>query len=143
MRAALSAWLRRPAAPPPPIEQSLAAAVLLVELARADFQQDDIEQDLIRRILSEAFALTPEQAAQLLQQATEHVQTAVSLHDFIATLNRQLDVGEKERLIGWLWQLAHADGQVDAREEALIRQLADWLHVRQAFVRQRLQVAGI
>lgn len=144
MRSALAAWLRRPQGRQrPPVEHRLAAAVLLVETARADFQREEGELDLIRETLAEAFGLGAEEAAQLVAEAIAQAQSAVSLHDFIAALNRDLDAAAKERLIGWLWQVAHADGHVDPKEEALIRQLADWLHVpHRAFVRQRLQVAG-
>lgn len=143
MRSALSAWLRGAHRPSqPPIQQRLATAVLLVELARADLQRDPGELDLIRRTLADAFSLSQVEAEALVDEAIAHAYDAVSLHDYIAVLNREMPVDERERLIGWLWEVAHADGSVDRHEEALIRQLADWLHVRQAFVRQRLRVEG-
>lgn len=143
MRSALSAWLRTSRVRQPPPSQPLAAAVLLVEIAKADFQREAAELDLIRAMLVETFALTPEAAAQLVDEAIAQSQRSVSLHEYVGTLNQKMDAAEKERLLGWLWQVAHADGRVDPYEEALIRQMADWLYVpHSAFVRQRLQVAG-
>jgi uncharacterized tellurite resistance protein B-like protein len=143
MRSALSAWLRTSRVRQPPPSQPLAAAVLLVEIAKADFQREAVELDLIRAMLVETFALTPETAAQLVDEAIAQSQRSVSLHEYVGTLNQKMDAAEKERLLGWLWQVAHADGRVDPYEEALIRQMADWLYVpHSAFVRQRLQVAG-
>lgn len=143
MLSALGSWLRgAQRASSPPIQQRLATAVLLVELARADLQRDPGELELIRRTLAEAFSLSAAEAEALMAEAVAHARDAVSLHDYIAVLNQQMPVDERERLIGWLWEVAHADGRVDRHEEALIRQLADWLHVRQAFVRQRLRVEG-
>ncbi len=143
MRSALAAWLNRSRErSAPTIHHRLAAAVLLVETARADFRRDEEELDLVRATLADAFDLNHDEALQLVQDAMARAHDAVSLHDFVATLNRDLEAPEKERLIGWLWQVAYADGRIDPQEEALIRQMADWLYVpHQVFVRQRLQVS--
>jgi uncharacterized tellurite resistance protein B-like protein len=132
-------------APPPKatVDRHLAMAVLLLETARADFERSPAELQLIRDQLGKAFALDDAQAEALLARALESAGSAVSLHQFIATLNAELDADGKRELLVWLWQVALADGRIEPREEGLIRQLADLLFVPHSdFVRTRMTAGG-
>jgi uncharacterized tellurite resistance protein B-like protein len=132
-------------APPPKttVDRHLAMAVLLLETARADFERSPAELRLIRDQLGKAFALDDAQAEALLARALESAGSAVSLHQFIATLNAELDADGKRELLVWLWQVALADGRIEPREEGLIRQLADLLFVPHSdFVRTRMTAGG-
>jgi len=132
--------------PPPPkpaVDRHLAMAVLLLETARADFERDPAELALIREQLAKAFSLDAAQTEALLARAQQSAGAAVSLHDFVSTLNAELDADGKRQLLGWLWQVALADGRIEPREEGFIRQLADLLFVPHAdFVRTRLAAGG-
>ncbi|WP_051277891.1 TerB family tellurite resistance protein [Solimonas flava] len=131
--------------PPPKTvpDRSLAMAVLLLETARADFERSPEELALIRTQLADSLGLDAAQTDALIQRALDSAGTAVSLHDFVSTLNAELDVDGKRQLLGWLWRVALADGRVEPREEALIRQLADLLFVPHAdFVRARIAAGG-
>lgn len=117
----------------------LAMAVLLVEASGADFHGSEEELSAIRDSLVEALGLPTDEIEALLQLARAEAGRSISLHGFLKTLNAELDATGKRELLGWLWQVAHADGRVDPREEALIRQVADWLYVPHAvFVQERL-----
>ena len=133
-------------APPPKtaaVDRELAMAVLLLETARADFERSDEELRLIREQISQRFGLDAEQTEALLTRAQERAGTAVSLHDFVAALNAELDADGKRELLRWLWQVALADGRIEPNEEAMIRQLADLLFVPHAdFVRARIAAGG-
>ncbi|MGH6909220.1 MAG: TerB family tellurite resistance protein [Solimonas sp.] len=132
-------------APPPKaaVDRHLAMAVLLLETARADFERSPEELQLIREQLACAFGLGAAQTEDLIARAADSAGHAVSLHEFIATLNVELDVDGKRELLSWLWQVALADGRIEPREEGLIRQLADLLFVPHAdFVRTKIAAGG-
>lgn len=130
-------------APPRRGDQRLAMAVLLLELAGADFERSADELAAIRDALAEGLGLPQAEAAQLVERGLHSAQRAVSLHEFVATLNAELDTDGKRELLAWLWQVAHSDGSVAPREEALIRQLAELLFLPHAdFVRSRLDAGS-
>jgi uncharacterized tellurite resistance protein B-like protein len=129
-------------APEPPSE-ALSTALLLVELARADFNVAEEEQSRIIELLAARFGLGPEQAAALFDEARRRASEAVSLHEYIQRLNSTLGPADKGQLIEMLWQVAFADGRVDQYEEHLLRKLAELLYVSQEdYIRAKLKAAG-
>src|SRR3546814_4803691 len=112
---------------------------LLLETARADFERGPDELELIREQLAHGLKLDAAQTEALIARATDSAGTAVSLHEFVAVLNHELDADGKRELLAWLWQVAFADGHIEPREEAVIRQLADLLFVPHAdFIKARI-----
>lgn len=107
----------------------LATAVLLHEMARADFDRQPVEIERLRSELAAHFALSAPAVDALLGNAEVHAAQAVSLHTYIAALNARLTPADKRPLMLMLWRVACADGRVDANEEHLLRRLADLLHV--------------
>lgn len=130
---------RAPAASPED-EQRLAAAVLLLEVARADFEQQPAEQAALRKGLSREFGVEEAALDALLEQAELRSKHSVSLFDFVQTLNRTMSPDQKRGLLKLLWEVAHADGRVDPKEESLLRQLAELLYLSHAdFIRSKLE----
>src|SRR5882672_934494 len=95
-----------------PSEQ-LAVALLLLELARSDFDFPEVERVKIRDLLAQRYQLDAAQADVLLQQAQATTQEAVSLYDYVKALNDRLDPAGKLALMEMLWQVAYADGRLD------------------------------
>lgn len=123
-------------------ERELAAAVLLLEIARADYAHHEAERATLRAGLAREFRVSEAALDALLSQAELRAKQSVSLYDFVKTLNDTMTPDEKRGLLRLLWDVAHADGQVDAHEEHLIRQLADLLHLAHAdFIRGKLDAA--
>lgn len=121
-----------------PVDRQLAVAVLLLEAARADFARDAVELAVIREQLKRSTGLGDAELQALLQRAHDSAAAAVSLHDYVSALNRDLDAAGKRELLLGLWQVALADGRIEPREESLIRQLAELLLMPHAeFVRAR------
>lgn len=118
--------------------ESLSTALLLLELARADFDFGSVERDRVRALLAERYRLDDAAVDALLAQANARAQASVSLHEYVGTLNATLDGAAKRGLIEMLWQVAYADGRVDKHEEHLIRRLVDLLFIPMAdYVRAR------
>ena len=107
----------------------LAAAVLLLEVSRADFDISDQEKQAIAEILIKQFELRKEEATALLQYViTEHEQYT-SAHPFIRMLNEELDQTSKLGVLEGLWKVAYVDRVLDKYEEYHIRKIADWLYL--------------
>ncbi|MGE0387234.1 MAG: TerB family tellurite resistance protein [Gammaproteobacteria bacterium] len=117
----------------------LAAAALLIEIARADHRCDEAERQAIVAAVGHLHALTAEDAQALVATATEAVDDAISLDGFTGVVNRQLSRAQKIRLLEALWRVAYADGRVDHYEEYYIRKIADLLHLGHSdFIRAKL-----
>ncbi|SEQ19465.1 Uncharacterized conserved protein, tellurite resistance protein B (TerB) family [Solimonas aquatica] len=128
-------------APPPRagLDRHLAMAVLLLEIAAADFSRSEEELGLIRKQLLTGLQLDASSAEALLSRALDRSDAAISMHEFVALLNEELDAAGKRELLSWLWQVALADGRLAPHEEGRIRQLADLLFIPHAdFVQTRL-----
>lgn len=136
----LKSLLAAPPAVQPPSE-ALSTALLLLELASADFSSDDIELARVRSLLQARFALDAAALDALLVEARDKARTSVSLHQFVGTLNSSLDADGKRALITMLWEVALADGRIDKYEEHLLRRLVDLLHIPMAdYIRARQAV---
>lgn len=123
--------------------EALATALLLLELARSDFEVTDTEQSRIRALLAGRFALDDAALDALLAEAQASARDAVSLHDYVQTLNTGLDLAAKREIMSMLWQVAYADGRIDKYEEHLLRRLADLLYLPMPdYIQVKLAAAG-
>jgi uncharacterized tellurite resistance protein B-like protein len=109
--------------------QQLALASLLVEMARADFDETHDEHSLIIDLLASHYDLSPAEALELLNKARAANDKAVCLFDFTRALHKSLDEEQKQAVIRLLWQVANADDQLDKYEDFLVRKVADLLYV--------------
>jgi len=120
---------------------ALAAAALLVEVARADFHVDDDEEETIGALLRRTLNLGDDEVESLIELAHEYSRDAVGLHPFTSVVHERFDAEEKVRLFECLWRVAFADGNVDKYEEHMLRRIAELLHVsHRDFIRTKLRV---
>jgi uncharacterized tellurite resistance protein B-like protein len=118
----------------------LAAAALMIEIVRADFEIKDDERRALRESLRRAFDLTDEATRELVLQAQAQVERPPRLHEYAAYVDRRCAPEQKRRIIKALWQVAFADAEILAHEEYLVRKIAELLHVsREEFVAARLE----
>ena len=119
----------------------LAAAALLIETARADFSEDDIEQAALETLLCSSLELDPAEVRTLLAEATRQLDDATSLYDFTRVINDYYSAAQKLELITTMWRVAYADGKLDKYEEHLIRQVAELTYVPHSdYIRAKLAV---
>lgn len=107
----------------------LAAAALLIEMARIDYAEDPEEIDSVIRLLQSHFGLGGEQTDELVRLASEEADRMTSYYQFTSTINRECDVSDKAIILKLLWQIAYADGRIDKYEEHMIRKIANLIHV--------------
>ena len=112
----------------------MATAVLLIEMARADFHQDEYEGKKITELLEVHFSISHADAQSLFEEGQKKADDAVSLHEFTRTLHTKLTQIEKEKVIGMLWELAMVDQELDKYEDYLARKIADLLYVSNTVV---------
>ena len=117
----------------------LAAAALLIETARADFTQDEAEQQAMEALLSRTLNLPVNKVHELIIAASDQVDEATSLYEFTRVINDHYSAEQKLKLVGAMWTVAYADGDLDKYEEALIRQVAELTYVpHQDYIRSKL-----
>ena len=118
----------------------LAAAALLIETARADFTQDEAEQQAMEALLSRTLDLPVNKVHELIIAASDQVDEATSLYEFTRVINDHYSAEQKLRLIAAMWAVAYADGDLDKYEEALIRQVAELTYVPHPdYIRSKLE----
>lgn len=121
----------------------LAAAALLIEVARADYRRDPREQIAMRDVLHRCFKLSREELDTLLALAEAEAHEATSDYRFTRVINDEFSDAEKSALLRSMWQVAFADGDVDKYEEHLIRKIAALIHVPHSeFIRTKLEAGA-
>lgn len=112
----------------------LATAVLMIDVARADHVFEESEFESVLRLVESHFALDPEDAAELVNHASDKADDLISAYEFTSVLHKHLDDAEKTRIVGMLWEVAYADGELDKYEDSLVLKISDLLHVSRARV---------
>jgi uncharacterized tellurite resistance protein B-like protein len=109
----------------------IATALLLIEVARADYVDDLAEGAAVVAQLGEFFALEEQEARLLVEEARRQADHAVSLQSFTRRLVEELTEEEKHRVVEMLWRVALADHRLDKHEDYVVRQVAELLYVPQ------------
>lgn len=123
--------------------RQIAAAVLMLAMAHADFQQNTAEIDEIKTQMQSHFGLTETEADELIGQAQSRSRESVSLYPYLKVLNDDMGLDDKRQVLEMLWRVAYADNQLDPREENLMRELAGLLYLpHREFIRAKLSVVG-
>ena len=112
-----------------PNDLQIAVGALLVEAASRDDVFDAAEGIAINRLLAERFQLSAEDTAQLVKAAEEARNNSLELFGFVRQLIKEMDEAQRIEVIEMLWEVAYADGVLDANEDAMIRKVAGLLYV--------------
>ena len=107
----------------------LAAAALLIEVARADHQQDSAEESTMATLLINTLGIDPETVDALMRSAQRKVEEATSLFEFTRLINEHYSIEQKRSLVQSMWQVAYADASLDKYEEHIIRRVAELIYL--------------
>lgn len=107
----------------------LATATLLIEIVRADYEEDVRETEAVIRQLQAHFDLTEDETLLLIKEAEQKADHSVSLQDFTRVLHERLSEAEKHTVIEMLWRIALADDHLDKHEDHVVRKVAGLLYV--------------
>jgi uncharacterized tellurite resistance protein B-like protein len=121
----------------------VAAAALLIELGKADYNTGAAEQGAIVDAIKRCTGVRDDELEALLADAQRSSAQSTSLYEFTSLINRDYSVDEKYALIVELWRIAAADGEIHKYEDHLIRKIADLIYVTHSdFIRAKLQVVN-
>jgi uncharacterized tellurite resistance protein B-like protein len=107
----------------------LACAVLLVEVMRCDTQITDAERAATLAALRARFSLSDDELTRLMARAEDTAKGANDYFAFTSAMNDHFTQPQKIQVVQTMWQVAYADGHIDANENHLISKIAGLLHV--------------
>ena len=122
-------------------DAKLAMAALLVRLARADENYDQVEKDMIIQLLENRYDLETVDAKSLRAQAEVLEQKAPDTIRFTKLIKDTVPYEDRRSVVRDLWSIVLADGTRDAGENAMMRMMANLLGVNDrdsAFARQSI-----
>jgi uncharacterized tellurite resistance protein B-like protein len=108
----------------------VATCVLLLEAMHADDAVDDAESSLLRSAVARRFELPPDEVADLLAMAEGQRRSATDLFSFTRVINEHFTRAQKLAVVELLWRVVYSDGQLEAREDALLHRVANLLQLR-------------
>ncbi|HBE91506.1 MAG TPA: hypothetical protein DDW55_02910 [Gammaproteobacteria bacterium] len=110
-------------------KKHLAAAALMIEVLKSDFEYRDEEWAALRMALEEDLELTHQEIEQVIELADAEVEHAVSLHGFTRCINNSYSAQERVDLIEMLWRVAWADDVLSDHEQHLMRKISSLLYI--------------
>ncbi len=128
-------------APLSDIDARLALTALLVRVARTDGEYAPEEKTRIDRISANRYGLEPVDAKQLRTEAEALEAEAPDTVVFTEAIKKAVAYEDRLGVIEALWQVALADGERDAQEDALLRLVSKFLGINDmdsARARQRV-----
>jgi len=102
----------------------IATAALFLEMAYADFELSDEEEQHLQDTLSKFFELTGEEARELISEAANRRAERNDIWLFSNLVNTHFSRPQKMWIMEHLWNLIYADGKVDKYEDNLIRKIS-------------------
>jgi len=118
---------------------SMALAVLMLEVAKSDFQESDSEiQSITAWLSSQDLGLTKDDVTRLLDSARGEQARSAGLFEYTRRACERMSMEERVQLVEQLWLIAYADGVIDKYEEAAIRKASELLYVSHSdFIRAK------
>jgi uncharacterized tellurite resistance protein B-like protein len=107
----------------------LATAVLLLEVARSDFDLRADEFRAITKGVQTILGLTEDESIAVVRFAEEEVRQSKRIYQFTRLVNEHYTEAQKKLVVQHLWEVAFADAQLLQSEEYIIRKIADLLEV--------------
>lgn len=107
----------------------LATAVLMLEVARCDFDSRADEFVAISDAVKSILGLDDGEAEIVMRFAEEEVRQSKRLYQFTRLIDDKYSAEQKKTVVRYLWQVAFSDARFVASEEYLVRKIADLLHV--------------
>ena len=108
----------------------MSLAVLMLEVAKSDFQESDSEiQSITAWLRSQDLGLTKDDVTRLLDSARGEQARSAGLFEYTRRACERMSMEERVQLVEQLWLIAYADGVIDKYEEAAIRKASELLYV--------------
>lgn len=113
------------AAPLSERELQMAAAILLIQVLRADLRVKRGELEAVVSGLETVLGLGREEALALARVAARHAREGGAMQMAVRCVDRCLNRPQRVELAEWLWRIAFADAELAGHEEYLVRKISD------------------
>lgn len=105
----------------------LATAAVLLDIAYADGQFTPAEDGNVVGFLTQRFALSPDDARELIEAADEIRKKTVDHFALTHYIRKNAPLSERIDIVKTMWRLVYSDGKLSGQEAYLVRKLADLL----------------
>ena len=123
-----------------PRKLQIATGALLIEMTRMDEKTTEDERQMIRDSLQTRFDLTAKETRDLQELAEAEAAEAIDYYQFTSLIKTGFSPEQKEKVIENLWMVSMSDGDVDEREEYLVRKIAGLIGVpHEAYITAKLR----
>ena len=122
-------WAREDMAAPKRDDRrvQLAAALLMVSVVRADFEDRHDEHRALEHAVERALGLHGVDARVLVRAAEEAMDGGINFPAVVGRIARQCTAVQKRGLVEALWRIAFSDAELAGQEEYLVRKVAEQL----------------
>ena len=110
----------------------VATAALLLEMMRMDSTVTAAETAAVTKALQSRFGLDADDVETLMVLASDEARQATDYFQFTSLINKNFSTEQKVQVVEYLWQVAYADGHLDAHEQHFMRKIADLLYISHA-----------
>jgi uncharacterized tellurite resistance protein B-like protein len=108
----------------------VATCVILLEVAKFDFDLSSIEKETTKTILKHEYDIPDEAIDDLMRISEEKREDSVDLWEFTNVINQYYSREEKMKIIEAAWKIIYADDKLDKYEDHYVHVLADLLRLR-------------
>ena len=105
----------------------LATAAVLLETANADGEFSPAEDGNVAGFLAGKFALSEDDAKQLMEAADEIRKKTVDHFALTHYIRKNTPLADRIEIVKTMWRLVYSDGKLTEYENYLVRKLADLL----------------
>ena len=105
----------------------LATAAVLLEIGYADGTFSPAEGEDLTAYLKRAFGLEPEEARELIDEATEIRNRTIDHFALTNYIRKNASLPDRIGIVKTMWRMVYSDGKLTDYENYLVRKLADLL----------------
>lgn len=128
--------------PYPAADPKLSVAAILVHIIAVDGVITDDERRRLREVLAKHYDLTAAETERLVDEAARREDDAVDLYSFTSVLKRELDEEGRAQVVGLMWEMVFADGEISEFEDNIVWRVAELIGVsarERVTIRQRIE----
>lgn len=107
----------------------LAVATLMVRVMQADDRELPEEREAIETLLAETYGLDAGAARALLAKGSNASEETTDLYEPTALLRQNLPMDDRVSLVGLLFEIAYADGELHVDEDTVVKTISDRMGV--------------
>ena len=108
----------------------IATCALLLELANADDEFTDAEQERIISILKTKFNLSDDNVDDLIKESEQELKESIDLWQFTHLINQNFSEDEKVKVLESAWKVIFADGKLDKYEDYIVHKISNLLGLK-------------